>query len=113
MFEKQCARDYSPDGFLAIDEILYATRGSIGFKTYDKGKLIKYEIDLWSLESAKQAYIYYTISYSGKPEVITDTYIGDTLTLVKHILKELYKTAISWGVPIYIYGSILYLNPLS
>ena len=42
MFEKQCARDYSPDGFLAIDEILYATRGSIGFKTYDKGKLIKY-----------------------------------------------------------------------
>ena len=31
---KKCARNYSRDDFLAIDETLYPARGSIGFKTY-------------------------------------------------------------------------------
>ena len=33
MFNKQCVRNYSPDDFLTIDERLYHSRRSIGFKT--------------------------------------------------------------------------------
>ena len=33
MFNKQCVRHYSPDDFLTIDERLYHSRRSIGFKT--------------------------------------------------------------------------------
>ena len=36
MFNKQCARNYFTDDFLAIDETLYPIRGSIGFKAYNK-----------------------------------------------------------------------------
>ena len=31
MFNKQCAQNYSPDDFLAKDEMLYPSRGIIGF----------------------------------------------------------------------------------
>ena len=67
---------------------LYPTRGSIGFKTYSKDKPIKYGLNFQSLGSARKAYVYYNIPYRGKPEVITEAYIGDTLTLVKRIIKD-------------------------
>ena len=87
MFNKQYARNYSPNDFLDIDETLYTTRGSIGFKTYNKDKPAKYELNFRSLRSARKAYVYYTIPYCGKPEIITNAYIGDTLTLVKRIVE--------------------------
>ena len=37
--------------------------------------------------SARNVYVYYTIPYCGKAEVITDAYIEDTLTLVKRIVE--------------------------
>ena len=52
-----------------------------------KDKPAKYGVNFQSLGSARKAYVYYTIPYCGKPEVITDAYIGDTLTIVKHIVK--------------------------
>ena len=33
MFNKQCARNYSPDDLLTIDKTLYPTRESVGSKT--------------------------------------------------------------------------------
>ena len=72
MFNKQCARRYLPDDFLAIDETLYPTRGSIGFKTCNKDKPAKYGLNFRSLRSGRKAYICYTIPYFGKPNIITD-----------------------------------------
>ena len=37
--------------------------------------------------SARNVYVYYTIPYCGKAEVITDAYIEDTLTLMKRIVE--------------------------
>ena len=87
IFTKPCARNYTLDDFLAIDETLYLTRGSIEFKTYTKDKLGKYELNFWSLRRASKAYDYSTIPYCGKLEVITDAYIGDTLTLEERIVE--------------------------
>ena len=84
MFNKQYARNYSPNDFLDIDETLYTTRGSIGFKTYNKDKPAKYEFNFRSLRSARKAYVYYTIPYCGKPEIITNAYIGDTDSCEAH-----------------------------
>ena len=100
MFERQCARNYSLDDFLAIDETLHPTRESIGFKTYNNNKPAKYRLNFRSLGSAWKDYVYYTIPYCEKPEVIADAYIEDTLTLVKRIAKDTNKTIIFWGVPI-------------
>lgn len=38
IFNKQCAQNYSPDHLHAMDETSHPTRGSIGFKTYNKDK---------------------------------------------------------------------------
>ena len=54
MFNKQCAQNYSPDDFLAKDEMLYPSRGSIGFSTYNKDKPAKYGLNLPSLGNAKK-----------------------------------------------------------
>ena len=45
MVNKMCARNMSPDNFLAIDETLYPTRGSISFKIYNKDKPSKYGLN--------------------------------------------------------------------
>ena len=87
MFNKQYARNYSPNDFLDIDETLHPTRGSLGFKTYNKDKPAKYELNFRSLRSTRKAYVYYTIPYCGKPKIITNAYIGDTLALVKRIVE--------------------------
>ena len=52
MFERQCARNYSLDDFLTIDETLHPTRESIGFKTYNNNKPAKYRLNFRSLGSA-------------------------------------------------------------
>ena len=35
-FNKHCAKNMSPDDYIAIDETLYRTRGGISFKIYNK-----------------------------------------------------------------------------
>ena len=110
MFSKQCARNYSLDDFLPTDETLYPTQGSIGFKTYNKYKPAKYGLNFRSLESPRKAFVYYTIPYCGKPEVITDAYTGDTLTLVRRIVRT---KRLSFEGLQYIYGAISYLHSLS
>ena len=87
MFNKSCAKNYLPDDFLAIDETLYPNQGGIASKSYNKDKLVKYGLNFQSLGSTRNAYVYYTIPYCGKPEVITDPYIGDTLALAKRIVE--------------------------
>ena len=101
MFSKQCARNYSLDDFLPIDETLYPTQGSIGFKTYNKYKPAKYRLNFRSLESPRKACVYYTIPYCGKPEVITD---------VRRIVRT---KRLSFEGFQYIYGAISYLHSLS
>ena len=81
MFNKLSAQKYSLDDFLAIDETLYPTRGS------NKEKLAKLGLNFRNLGSAWKACVYYTIPFCGKPEVITDAYIGDTWTLLKRIVE--------------------------
>ena len=107
MFNKQCAWNYSPDGFPAIDETLYPSRGSIGFKTYNKDKPAKYGHNFRSLGSARKAYVYYTIPYCGKPEVITDAYVEDTLTYKAHC----WRIRILWKVLIYLWTDIIPRSP--
>ena len=41
-----------------------------------------------SLGSLRKANVYYTILYCGKPKEITDSYIGDTFTLVERIVDR-------------------------
>ena len=75
------------DALLAIDKILYPTRRSIWFKKDNEEKPAKYGLNSRSLGSAGNVYHYYTIPYCGKPVAITDSYIGDFLTLVKRIVE--------------------------
>ena len=110
MFSKQCARNYSLDDFLPKDETLYPTQWSIGFKTYNKYKPTKYGLNFRSLESPRKACVYYTIPYCGKPELITDAYTGDTLTLVRRIARTKWLSFEGFQ---YIYGAISYLHSLS
>ena len=44
----------SPDGYVAIDETLYPTRGSILFKTYNKNKPGRYGLNFRNLGSSKR-----------------------------------------------------------
>ena len=46
----------SPDDYIAIDEILYPTRGGISFKTYNKDKTAKYGPNFRSLGSSRRPY---------------------------------------------------------
>ena len=57
MVNKACARNMTPDDFLAIDETLYPTRGGISFKVYNKDKPAKYGLNFRSLGSARRGYI--------------------------------------------------------
>ena len=76
----------SPDDFNAIDETLYTTRGDISFKMYNKDKPAKYGINVRSLGILRRPYVFYTVPYAGKPEVLTDQHAQDTATLVKRII---------------------------
>ena len=49
---KCCAKNMSPDDYIAIDETLYPTRGGISFKTYNKDKPSKSGLNFRSLSSS-------------------------------------------------------------
>ena len=86
-FNKCCAKNMSPDDYIAIDETLYPTRGGILFNTYNKDKPAKYGLNLRSLGSSRHPYIYYTVPYTGKLVEVTEGHIKDTLTLVIRIIE--------------------------
>ena len=77
----------SPHDYIAIDEILYPTRGGISFKTYSKDKPAKYGLNFRSLCSSRCPYVYYTVPYTGKPVEVNLNLDLDTLTLVKRIVE--------------------------
>ena len=86
MFNNHCAKNYTPDDFHAIDETLYPTCGRVILKIYNKDKPAKYGLKFRSLGSSRKAYVYYKIPYGCKSKEISDSYIGDTFTLVKRIV---------------------------
>ena len=57
-FNKCCAKNMSPDDYIAIDETLYPTRSGISFKTYNKDKPTKYGLNFRSLGSSRRPDIY-------------------------------------------------------
>lgn len=69
--------------YVAIDETLYSTRDKIAFKTYNKDKLAKYGLNFQSLGSSTWPQIYWSVSYTGKPNTVTNTHItkGDDLVI--------------------------------
>ena len=73
----------SPDNYITIDETLYPTRSGISFKTYNKDKPAKYDLNFRSLVSSRRPYIYHTVPYTRKLIEVTEIHIKDTLTLVK------------------------------
>ena len=77
----------SSDDYIAIDKILYPTRGDISFKTYNKNKLAKYGLNFRSLGISRRPYIYYTVPYTGKLVEVTESHKKNTLTLVKRIVE--------------------------
>ena len=85
-FNKFCAKNMSPDDYIAIDQT-YPIRGGISFKTYNKDKPAKYGLNFRSLGSSRRPYIYYTVPYTGKPVEVTESHIKDTLTLVNRIVE--------------------------
>ena len=86
-FNKCCAKNMSPDDYIAIDETLYPTRGGILFKTYNKDKLAKYGLNFRNLGSSRYPFIYYTVSYTGNSVEVTESHIKVTLNLVKRIVE--------------------------
>ena len=79
-FNKGCAKNMSPDDYIATSETLYPTRGGISFKTYSIYKPAKYGPNVRSLGSSRHSYIYYIVPYTGKPVEITESHIKVTLT---------------------------------
>ena len=77
----------SPDDYIAIDQTLYLTRGGISFKTYNKDKPAKYDLNFRSLGSSSCPYICYTVPCTGKPLEGTGSDIKNTLTVVKRIAE--------------------------
>ena len=86
-FNKCCAKNISPDYYIAIDETLYPTRGAVSFKTYNKDKPAKYGLSFRSLSSSNRPYIYYTVPYTRNPVEVTKSRIKDMLTLMKRIVE--------------------------
>ena len=86
-FNKCCAKNMSPDDYIAIDKTLCPTRGGITFKTYNKDKPAKYDLNFGSMGSSRHPYSYYTVPYTRKPVEVTESHIKDMLTLVKRIVE--------------------------
>ena len=73
---------------VAIDEMLYPTRGGILFKTYNKDKPGKHVLNFRSLGSWRWPYVYFAISYTRQPVEMTDTHIKDTFSLVQRLVES-------------------------
>ena len=74
---KCCAKNMSPENYIAIDETLYPTRGGMSFKTYNKGKPDKYGLNFRTLGSSRRPYNYHTVPYTGKTVQVTESHIKE------------------------------------
>ena len=59
-----------PSALLAVDETLYPYRGHIGFKQNNPQKSAKYGLLYRSLCESTVNYTYFSLAYTGKPEVV-------------------------------------------
>ena len=84
-----------PSPYLAIGKTLYPYRGHIGFKQYNPSKPAKYGLLYRSLCDSSISYTYYTLPYSGKPEVIGSDgakfYVTGTDEYTKYLVTEVSK----------------------
>ena len=62
----------SPSPYLAIDEILYPRRSSIGITQYNPRKPASYRLLYRSLRDAVVTYTYYTVRYARKTSEINN-----------------------------------------
>ena len=81
----------SPSPYLAIDEILYPHRISIGILQYNPRKPARYRLLYRSLCDAVVTYTYYTLPYVGKPSEINNEaskyYIAGTDEYTKYLVN--------------------------
>ena len=80
-------KNISPDNYIATDETLYAATDDKSFKTYNYDKLATYGLNFRSLGTSMRPYIYYTVSYTGRPVEVTESYIKDMLILLKQFVE--------------------------
>ena len=82
-----------PSALLAVDETLYPYRGHIGFKQYNPQKPAKYGLLYRSLCDSTATYTYFSLAYTGKPEVVGGNgakfYITSTDECTKHLVNGL------------------------
>ena len=67
---KNNGRCCNPSPYVIVDKTLYPYRGRIGMKQHNPSKPAKYGLLYRSLCDAKVLYMYSTLPYAGKPDVI-------------------------------------------
>ena len=81
----------SPSTYLAIDEILYPHRSSIGITQYNPRKPARYRLLYRSLCDAVVTYTYHTLQYARKPSEINNEaskyYIAGTDEYKKYLVS--------------------------
>ena len=89
------AKGQNPSPFLAIDETLYPYRGHVSFKQYNLSKPAKYGLLYRSLCHANVPYTYYSLPYTGKPDVTDDEankyYVTGTDNYTKYLVNGFCK----------------------
>ena len=70
------------DPYVAITKKLYPARGKIAFKTCNKDKSARYGLNFQSLGISTWSYVYWSVTYAGKPNSVTDTHITKVDDLV-------------------------------
>ena len=94
IFEAMNSRNVSmrfPSALLAVDETLYSYRGHIGFKQYNPQKPAKYGLLYRSLCDSTVTYTYFSLAYTGKPEIVGGNgakfYISGTDEYTKYLVN--------------------------
>ena len=82
-----------PTPMLSVDETLYPYHGTTGFKQDNPNKPVKYGLIFRSLCDSTATYTYYTLPYTGKPEVAEgDTakyYVTGTDAYTQYLVNEI------------------------
>ena len=87
-FNKCCTKNISPDDYIAIDKILYPTKGVRSFKRYNEDKPAKYGLNFRSMDKSRRPYIYYTVPYTRNTVEVTESHKKNRLTLVKKTVED-------------------------
>ena len=90
LFNDNCARYFTPNNFMSLDETLYPMRHQIDFKQYNPDKPAKYGMLFKSLNSAGLPYLHRTVVYASKPEAEpNEFYIKGTPNYIKALVNGL------------------------